>query len=142
MGKNKRKRSPRYKQKMVALEKLDIELPNELSEYLEEEEILLLKCMVANYTIQDLAVVTGYNRNYIMERLIDLGRALEAFRLVEEKIFPEDVPNVDYLKGWNDCKKYIRRTINGKLNWRKTVENRDPRAKGEGEGAFPEREES
>lgn len=136
MSKNKKNKQTRYKQKAESIKRLNIELPEDLANYLTNKEAKLLKCMLANYTIQDIAVATGHSRPDVMGKLIDLGRALEAFHLVEECIFPKEVPSADYLRGWNDLKKRIRRMIYGKASWRKTVEKRDPRAKGEGEGTL------
>jgi len=125
-AKRKKPKKYRKREKVKPIREIQFNLPRALKTYLNDKEILLLKGMLANYTIQDMAVITGYNRKNIMERLIDLGRALHAFELAEQKIFPENVPSADYLVGFNDCKRLIRRLINERLNWRKTVKNRNP----------------
>ena len=113
----------RNKQDCKPLNKLGLQLPEELDKYLSKKQRILLKCILANYTIQDIAVYTKFSRSIIMNELVDLGRVLATYQLVECQIFPENISSTDYLKGWIDCKKFIRRLIHDKLKWRKTIKD-------------------
>ena len=96
-----------FKLKQITEE--DFNLPDNLSTYLNKSNLLLLKCFLANYNIQETCKFTKYTRKEIINRFISLGKALLTFHLLETKIFPKQVSSADYLKGWNDCKKEIRR---------------------------------
>ena len=109
----KKRRQPASKQKSIPLDKLDINLPENIEEYLSKENLILLKCIMANYTIQDMAKHTGFSRNTIIYNLLDLGRYLFAYEILENKLFPlHNFNSANYLHGWKDCKNTIRRLIN------------------------------
>jgi len=112
----------RKQQSRIPLPQLELTLPENLELYLNDREILILKGMLANYTIRDIAADTCFRRSDIMEYLIDLGRALQCFELCERRIIPDRVDSADYLKGFNACKKIIRREIHDK-SWRQTIKD-------------------
>lgn len=118
---------PHKKHKKIScpIGELNLVLPEGLSDYLNEPELKLFQCMLANYNMQEMVKETGLNRATIMEHLIDLGRGLASYDLVECKIFPEDIPNDQFLQGWLECKKFIRRLIHDEIKWRKTIKNRN-----------------
>jgi len=104
------------KQKSIPLDTLDIKLPENIENYLSKENTTLLKCIMANYTIQDMAKYTGFSRNRIIYNLLDLGRYLFAYEILENKLFPlHNFNSVNYLHGWKDCKNTIRRLINDSI---------------------------
>ena len=117
---NKRRNKKAFK----AIQLLNLTLPEVLIEYLTTDQETLLKCVLANYTIEDMVRFTKYGRSVIIEELMLLGRTLSTYELLECKIFPENVPNTAYLKGWNDCKKFIRRSIYDKTEWQ-TIKDRN-----------------
>jgi len=120
-------RSP-HKKKFLDLAKLSITVPSLLVKYLTPQEIKLLKCILAHYTIQEIVREVGLTRAEILEKLLLLGRGLAFYELLEDKIFPEDIPSADYFKGWNACKTVIRRLVNDKSTRWQTIKNRNSRA--------------
>lgn len=118
---NKKRKKRKNKKPCKPIEELDLILPKELIDYLSEKQVLLLKCVMANYTLQDIAVHSKYSRTDIIDGLIDLGQSLGAYKLIACEICPKSVPNKDYLQGWLDCKKEARRIIYDKRKGWKTL---------------------
>jgi len=114
----------RNKQAIKAIDILNLTLPDILSEYLTDDQKTLLKCVLANYTIEDMVRFTSFKRACVIEELVGLGRSLAMYELMECKIFPKNVPSAEYLKAWNDCKNLIRGFIHGKV-WRQTIKDRN-----------------
>jgi len=101
---------------------LKLNLPTNLRKFLTKKQILLLKCISANATIQEMVKVTEYTRKDIIFHLMNLGRNLATYDMIENKCFPDNVHSADYLQGWNDLKHQIkmnsRSVVNDKKYWR------------------------
>jgi len=101
---------------------LQLALPTNLRKFLTKKQVLLLKCISANLTIQEMVKVTKYTRKDIILHLMNLGRNLATYDMVENRCFPDKIPSSDYLKGWNDLKHQIkmnsRSVVNDKKYWR------------------------
>jgi|GEM_PF-3052385 len=101
---------------------LQLDLPTNLKKFLTKKQILLLKCISSNLTIQEMVKVTKYTRKDIILHLMNLGRNLATYDMVENRCFPDKIPSSDYLKGWNDLKHQIkmnsRSVVNDKKYWR------------------------
>jgi len=101
---------------------LKLDLPINLKKFLTKKQLLLLKCISANATIQEMVKVTEYTRKDIIFHLMNLGRNLATYDMIENKCFPDNVHSADYLQGWNDLKHQIkmnsRSVVNDKKYWR------------------------
>lgn len=106
----------RNKLPVKPLSSLGLVLPTELKEYLTEQQQVLLKCIMASYTLQDIAVYTQYPRSEIMSELMQVGRQLCVYDLLEHQVLPEDIPTADYLRGWTGCQAEIKRRLHGKFS--------------------------
>lgn len=111
--------------KPIRKSKCDVNLPDSLDSFLNKEQSELLKCYIANYTYQELIIsrdkIKGScRRSEVMDLLIDLGRALALYRVLECEIVPEHTYKSKlYLKGFTDCKNQIWRSIQDeKRRWK------------------------
>lgn len=103
----------------------DINLPEDLVKFLTDKQVDLLKCYLADYNFLEMAKTVGKTfrkRADLIDSLIDLGKALCAYKLLEcdisPNIFNEAKPKA-YLKGFNDCKKEIWRLIQDDKKYRR-----------------------
>jgi hypothetical protein len=99
--------------------------PPDVAKFLTEKQILLLKCYMANYNFLEMSKAIGKTyrkRDELIDALIDLGKALAVYNLLECDISPNifgSEKSKEYLKGFNDCKNQIWRLIKDDKKYRR-----------------------
>jgi hypothetical protein len=111
----KRKKTPSLRQQKLTLDNLNVPIPENIEKYLNKEQVVLLRCVLANYTLQEISKHTKLARKDILYSLLSLGRQLFAYEICENKLLPyTNFNSKNYLHGWRDCKNTVRRLVNGK----------------------------
>jgi hypothetical protein len=103
-----------------------VEIPEDLSKFLSPSQCKVLKCYLANYTYQEIAIQIGVGHRKkakMLDALIDLGRALALYRILECEIVPDTngVKDESFMRGWMACKKFIWRLIKDEESRWKTL---------------------
>jgi len=109
------------------------QLPEDLIKFLNPQQLNLLSGYLSNCTFQELSNRLGLNvrqRAATIDALIDLGRVLVLYRILECEIIPTGASktsamNPQYLQGFIDCKKTIRRLIHYEARRWKTIKARN-----------------
>ncbi len=102
-----------------AIKKMKLDLPVNLRKYLTRKQLLLLKCISSKLTIQTMVKITEYSRHNIIVELMQLGRTLATYDMLENNCFPKRISSEDYLDGWNDLKESIRKNSRSVVNEKK-----------------------
>lgn len=111
--------------------RLDKEIPEELKRFLTDEQLAILRCYLLNYNYTEMCAKVGVGRRKradILDYLVDLGRGLALFRVLEMEITPTIPKNVgakSFMRGWMACKRAIRKEVQNEKPRRKTVKARN-----------------
>lgn len=118
--KTKQIKKPKVQSRLVKIPDGDLE------KFLSPTQKQVLKCYLANYTYQEIAEQIGVGhrkRAMMMDALMDLGRALALYRILECEIVPDGRETKDdsFMRGWMSCKKFIWRLIKDEESRWKTL---------------------
>jgi len=94
----------------------ELSLPDDLMRFLSKSQLMTLQGYIANCSYKELVShlqIKKRKRAQVIESLLDLGRALTLYHLLECKVTPEveGTHGQLYYKGFNDCKKLIRKMV-------------------------------
>jgi len=104
-------------------------LPEDLVQFLTPLQLKVLKCYLANYTYQEIAIELGIGHRKkakTLDILLEIGRALGLYHVLEcELVLPKEQKSEDFIKGWVSCRKLIWRLIKNEESRWKTLKIRD-----------------
>jgi hypothetical protein len=84
---------------------------------LTSKQRVVLALFIESGSINQIAGKTKLSREEVLYQLMNIGRALAYYEIMDCSIFPQPLGNKkDYLKGWNDFRKrLIKEVRNGKI---------------------------